>query len=271
MAIKFQNSGGWVPVPGTAGTFATPTQQHERVTLTEAATVIPIGLALREGDFLTVLRENLPLVEGENYTKGDGSITLAKAGEPGDTFDFFIMHYEIAPTRGHVEERDDPHHTLSYITSGLSAGELLKYDGSKLVKAVKNVDYADIELLTWIPRFQVKGAQPAGMAYAKQEGWGVRVGKMVHLSCNITLSSKGTSPNDKILLVGLPYSVRSYTGAVCAVAENFDRAGTFRAEFVANYANLYRNSTSGAAEWMDFNMITDNMLIEGLSVTYQIK
>ena len=143
MAIKMKSGNGWVPVPGTAGTFATPTKRHERVTLTEAATVIPIGLALREGDFLTVLRENLPLVEGQNYTRGDGSITLTKAGEPGDTFDFFVMHYELAPTRGHVDDRENPHGVTAAQLGddALTEGSLLKIKAGKLTKAVPGADY----------------------------------------------------------------------------------------------------------------------------------
>ena len=40
----------------------------------------------------------------------------------------------------------------------LSAGDLLKYDGEKLAKAVPGTDYADVELLTWTPYLQVGGA-----------------------------------------------------------------------------------------------------------------
>ncbi|KAA3403428.1 hypothetical protein F1904_12390 [Akkermansia muciniphila] len=202
MAIKMKSGNGWVPVPGTAGTFATPTQQHERVTLTEAATVIPIGLALREGDFLTVLRENLPLVEGENYTKGDGSITLAKAGEPGDTFDFFIMHYELAPTRGHVDDRGNPHGVTAAQLGddALTEGSLLKLKGGKLSKAVEGVDFVfqdQVHILgDFLEGWKVyhDGADPAAV---------IKMGKLVHVSLKV-VPPKATITRSTNLVM-LPY------------------------------------------------------------------
>lgn len=175
MAIKMKSGDQWISVPGTAGTFATPTQYHERVVLTEAATVIPIGLALRPGDLLTVLQENLPLVEGQNYTRGDGSITLAKAGEPGDTFDFFAMHYDIAPTRGHVEEQDNPHGvTAAQLGDGtLTEGSLLKLKGGKLSRAVPGADYPalpETTLLTLKSPWREYEAGTYGAAAARKSG-----------------------------------------------------------------------------------------------------
>ena len=144
MAIKFQNSGGWAPVPGTAGTFASPTRLHERVAVTEMASAVPITLPVRPGDFLTVLRDNLPLVEGVDFTRGEGHITLTDAAEPGTAIDIHLMHFEIAPTRGHVDDRENPHGvTAAQLGDGtFTEGCLLKLKGGKLTKAVPGADYS---------------------------------------------------------------------------------------------------------------------------------
>lgn len=185
MAIKIKSGDGWATVPGTAGTFATPTQYHERVVLTEAATVIPIGLALRPGDLLTVLQENLPLVEGQNYTRGDGSITLAVAAKAGATMDFFAMHYDIAPTRGHVDDRENPHRvTAAQLGDGtLTEGSLLKLKGGKLTKAVEGVDYVSVTQLS------TKGDSKSVLLKATSKFLGVdvrvaRVGDIVSVTAN---------------------------------------------------------------------------------------
>ena len=141
MSIKYPNNNTWSTVPGTAGTFATPTQTHERYTATSAVTNIPITILVRPGDFLTVLRDNLPLVEGVDFTRGEEHVTLTDATKAGTIIDITVEHYDIAPTRGHVEDMADPHHTLAYITDGLQTGNLLKYDGTKLAKAAAGTDY----------------------------------------------------------------------------------------------------------------------------------
>ena len=144
MAIKFQNSGGWAPVPGTAGTFASPTRLHERVAVTEMVSEIPITLPVRPGDFLTVLRDNLPLVEGVDFTRGEGHVALTDAAEPGSVIDIHLMHFEIAPTRGHVDDRGNPHGVTAAQLGDdtLTEGGLLKLKGGKLTKAVPGTDYS---------------------------------------------------------------------------------------------------------------------------------
>lgn len=141
MSIKYLDNGVWSSVPGTAGSFASPTKQHERYTATGAVTAIPITTPIRPGDMLTVLRDNLPLVEGVDYTRAEHQVTLTVATIAGTVIDTDITHYDIAPLRSHVDDMADPHHTLAYITQDLQAGDILKYDGSKLVKAVEGVDY----------------------------------------------------------------------------------------------------------------------------------
>lgn len=141
MSIKYLDNGVWSSVPGTAGSYASPTKRHERYTATGAVTTIPIKTPIRPGDMLTVLRDNLPLVEGVDYTRAEHQVTLTVATIAGTVIDTYVTHYDIAPLRSHVDDMADPHHTLAYITQDLQAGDLLKYDGSKLVKAVTGVDY----------------------------------------------------------------------------------------------------------------------------------
>lgn len=154
MSIKYLDNGVWSSVPGTAGSYASPTRQHERYTATGAVTAIPIKTPIRPGDMLTVLRDNLPLVEGVDYTRAEHQVTLTVATIAGTVIDTYVTHYDIAPLRSHVDDMADPHHTLAYITQGLQAGDLLKYDGAKLVKAVVGVDYGFPQIVTMISNFE---------------------------------------------------------------------------------------------------------------------
>ena len=207
MASKFQNSGDqWISVPGTAGTFATPTQHHERVVVTEATSAVPITLPVRPGDFLTVLRDNLPLVEGVDFTRGEGHITLTDAAEPGTAIDIHLMHFEIAPTRGHVDDRGNPHGVTAAQLGddALTEGGLLKLKGGKLTKAVLGTDYDKLECGVWTPVVYI-GESICGCEW--RSGRYAKLGKLVFVTCSFGTGAKPAGSDEGIVTIrGLPYT-----------------------------------------------------------------
>lgn len=124
MSLKYLNGGAWAPVPGTAGTFAAPEKQHQRYTATGAVTRVPHTLQIGEGDLLMVLRDNIPLVEGTDFTPGEKYLTLETATSAGTVIDITVMHYEFSPNRGHMDDRADPHQTGAYLASHLEGSAL---------------------------------------------------------------------------------------------------------------------------------------------------
>lgn len=84
----------------------------------------------------------------EATTAAEGANTAKAAAETAAT-----AANEAAAAAGQVSSKldahtantSDPHHTLAYITQGLQAGDLLKYNGTKLVKAVDGTDYITSE------------------------------------------------------------------------------------------------------------------------------
>lgn len=218
-------------------------------------------------------------------------------GEPGLPADMTLIN-------GHINNKSNPHAvTVGQLSSGLTtgnivkyngsvlvpaiagtdyetrgtllseplaSGDLLKYDGEKLVKAVKKVDYADVELLTWTPYLQVGGANVPGMTYSKQQGWGVRIGKFVHLSANLNLSNKGSIGDSSVSLRGMPYNATGYTSVTVAVAGGVTYNGTLHGEQTSAYVNLYCTTPDGGIQTVKWSHITNAFSIEGLSLNFNI-
>lgn len=152
----------------------------------------------------------------------------------------------------------------------LVEGCLLKYSGGKLSKALAGTDYADVEVLTWTPYLQVGGATVPTMTYSKQQGWGVRIGKFVHLSANLTLKSKGSFGDAAVSLRGMPYNSTGYTSVTVAVAGGVTYPGTLHGEQNTFYSNLYCTTPEGNIQTVKWSHITDTFSMEGLSLNFSI-
>ncbi len=137
-----------------------------------------------------------------------------------------------------------------------------------------DVGAADVELLTWTPRITIRETDPVGITYTRQQGLGVRVGKLVYLHANITLSSKGSAQTGYTAIIrGLPYGpAYNYHAAAVAYARGVTGSGSLRGEVCqgAGYINLYASDTSGDQVPVDFSALTDSLAIEGLSMVYII-
>lgn len=154
----------------------------------------------------------------------------------------------------------------------LSAGDLLKYDGEKVAKAIPGTDYADVELLTWTPYLQVGGATVPAMRYSKQQGWGIRIGKFVHLVANLTLSSKGSMGDAYVSLRGMPYNAITYTAATVGFATGIPRNGELVLEQTAgNYVNMYYANAEGKIANLFFADLSDTTGFEGITFNFRIQ
>ena len=70
----------------------------------------------------------------------------------------------------------------------------------------------DYEEGTWTPVIAALSTQsPSGQSYSHQVGVYTKIGRMVHVSCKVDLTAKGTL-SGFLILNGLPFTVGSSTG-----------------------------------------------------------
>lgn len=157
-----------------------------------------------------------------------------------------------------------------------AAGGVASLDGAgKLMQmpTAADVGAPDVEPLTWTPRITIGGAEPTGIAYAEQRGWGVRIGKLVYLHANITLSNKGTAAEQlSARIVGLPYAIaHNYHAATKGWAANITQAAMLHGEAAGGgIITLYTTNAEGQNAAVMMKDLANNATIEGLSLTYII-
>lgn len=111
---------------------------------------------------------------------------------------------------------------------------------------------ADYEEGTWTPVIGGDGGT-SGQSYSTQNGKYVKVGKLVTVSCDVRLSTKGTITGN-VILSGLPYTVTSgdyYGGGTANLIQNLGAATSMVAfhaipSSTTAYAQKSNNNTSSA-------------------------
>lgn len=103
------------------------------------------------------------------------------------------------PTRGHVDGQKAPHQTLNYITRGLQAGDLLKFDGRNLAKATKGSDYVNQNKVIKVDAY-LNGWMKSN---TDEPGIIVKTGCIVSVVLKIKPSS--TSITKSVPILTLPY------------------------------------------------------------------
>lgn len=100
----------------------------------------------------------------------------------------------------------------------------------------------DYEEGTWTPGFAFSGGT-TGITYSVQLGYYTKVGNIVHASCIVDLSSKGSSSGD-VTITGLPFAVANDTAAYAAASLRFHDIA-----YVGQMVSLcYPNTTSMSIE-----------------------
>ena len=140
-------------------------------------------------------------------------------------------------------------HPISAPSAAFSSA--LKLDG----KSVPNTEKG-----TWTPTFS------GNVSVCSRSGQYVRIGVMVWINCDITLSSKGTTTS-ALLIAGLPFT----PAARCALSESFDHGTKVPQVALAEKENYIRLTFNNEGNWntMTHAYISDNFHVI-VSGWYQI-
>lgn len=120
---------------------------------------------------------------------------------------------------------------------------------------------ADYEEGTWTPTLHFSGGS-TGITYSTQTGRYTKVGRMVYLVCDITLSSKGSSTG-YAYLDGLPYTSQDYaTGIIDPVANyaSLTVGGAIITTISATQLFFAIQSTTGRTLLQDYNLTNTSII-----------
>lgn len=125
--------------------------------------------------------------------------------------------------------------SVANLTAGraVSATQLTLTTGNVIVANGQGIDFSanpnpagmtsellnDYEEGTWTPGFSFGGGT-TGIAYSSQFGYYTKVGNVVHVTCLLDLSAKGSSAGSASI-TGLPFTIANNAGAYSASAVRF--------------------------------------------------
>jgi hypothetical protein len=127
---------------------------------------------------------------------------------------------------------------------------------------------------TWVPVLSFGGAS-AGITYATQTGFYVRIGRLTLVTASITLTSKGSSTGGASI-AGLPYTAAT-NGAVCIMTANITVSSMNNAVFLqpsGTSLTVYQSSTvagsvSAWSQLADTNFSNTSQLVPS-SVLFEV-
>ena len=131
--------------------------------------------------------------------------------------------------------------------------EYVTYQGHKYYRMRDNGTWqpwisADVKVGTWTPTLS------GSVTYSTRSGQYIKIGNMVWINCDITLSSKG-STSTALSISGLPFT----PSARCALSESFDWATKIPQVAFAEKENYIRLICNNEGNWntMTHAYITD--------------
>ena len=155
----------------------------------------------------------------------------------------------------------------------LSAGDLLKYDGEKFIKALAGSDYGDVAPLTWTPRLEIfPGTAISGISYSNQRGTGLRIENLVVLCGLLKLSAKGTAENKRVCITGMPYLSQLYAHVGISYGSGIPGGAiSLHGEINVNAISMYTTTTPDKGmHLLFFADISDSLELDGITAVYFI-
>jgi len=135
---------------------------------------------------------------------------------------------------------------------------LITSSGITGTASVGTSNITDYETGTWSPTLLTSGTAPTGVSYSiYNNGWYIKIGKLVMLNYALVLSSKGTGGTGAARIGGFPFASTTLTSSINASAHSFQSGknepmftyGTWNGGFQTfRYAN---GTNGGEILWSD--------------------
>ncbi len=184
------------------------------------AVASPAILLNRETDDIQVKLNKEAAGDDAAFIFQTGFSTRALIGLLGDDdFTFKVSPDGSAFHTGFALDKDNGNASFSGLVS-LLAGQLA-FPATQNPSADPNT-LDDYEEGTWTPTFTTTGTPPTGVTYSNQIGHYTRIGNLISIWVNMTLTSKGTGGTGNGRINGLPFSVASTGGGVTAQGGHFE-------------------------------------------------